>query len=365
MKGQVLSDWVNEGVAAVSSPESHTHPPSAAGLRPELVQQNFDAFQRLAIIGRVCDELIARGCRTAVDVGGYPGLLADHLPAGLSCRAIIDLPACHRPEYARGSALALPLRDQAVDVALCADTLEHVGDPAGAARELGRVARRAVVISAPWKSEATDGVETLLDRWHRQITGCAHPWLSEHRELGLPRREEIRALFGEGGWGTAEFFCGGLAEWTLLQIAMLLADLLPAENMPFSTFNREYNAHWPVGLSTRIPAQPYRTVIVATRDPALAAALARAGDQPLPGPPLTRGLVLIDGLLTAVQQALVMAHGRAESFDAEYRERLEALTSQQAQEIEMLRAELERLRGAAPKGLASLAKRLVGRGPQA
>lgn len=323
-----------------------------------LAAQNFDTYQRLATIAAVCERLVAHGCRTAVDVGGHPGVLADNLPHGLRCLAVIDLPVCLRPDAVRGDALALPLRTGSADVALCSDTLEHVGDPLRATRELIRVARRAVVITAPWKSEATDRVEAMLDRWHRQLTGMAHPWIAEHRENGLPDRRAVVDVFEAAGWKTVELACGTLAEWTLLQVGLLVHDLLPTRHLHLAEFCRDYNAHWHVRLTRRLPAQPYRTVLVGAAETDTLAGLADEEDAPPAAPPLTEALPLIDSLLTALQEALADAATSA-PFETAYRERLEALTSQQAAEIEALRAEIARL-GRGSK-LIARARRAVNR----
>jgi ubiquinone/menaquinone biosynthesis C-methylase UbiE len=43
----------------------------------------------------------------------------------------------------------IPLPDNAVDLALCLEVLEHVGDPERALREIHRVTRRYVILSVP------------------------------------------------------------------------------------------------------------------------------------------------------------------------------------------------------------------------
>ena len=48
-----------------------------------------------------------------------------------------------------GSATALPLPDRSVDLVLAIEVLEHVDDPAGALREIARVASGDVVLSVP------------------------------------------------------------------------------------------------------------------------------------------------------------------------------------------------------------------------
>ncbi len=354
----VLSGVVTVNQESLPTARPMDRTPHHAALQAE----NFDRYQRLATIARVCERLLEKGCTTVADVGGFPGLLADHLPVGLTCRAVIDLAPCPRADHVCGSALALPLRDEAVDVALCADTLEHVGDSEQAARELARVARHAAVISAPWKSEATEAIERRLDEWHRRITGQPHPWLSEHRERGLPDRDAVAGVFRTRGWHTVELACGNLWEWTLLQIAPLALDLLPAGHVDFEAFNRIFNAQWPLRLTTRLPAQPYRTLLVAVRDVAMVEGLEDAEEASDAGPiPLTATMDLVEGLLLGLQEALTSSVGQADQFDRAYRERLETLTAQQAAEIEALRAEIKRLRGRPRGGIANLARRAVTR----
>jgi Methyltransferase domain len=343
------------------SEHASDHDPDSGRQRPlPLISHSFDTFQRMAIIRAVCERLVRAGCTMAIDVGGHPGLLADNLPGGLRCRAVIDLPHCRRPDHVRGSAMALPLRDGQVDVALSSDTLEHVPDRVIAVRELTRVASKAIVISAPWRSEATARVEQTLDRWHQQLTGCSHPWLSEHIELGLPDRGEVEEALRSHGWCLTHFACGTLHEWTMLQTAMLIQDLLPAAHVGMREFHQSYNRDWDGTLSTHLPAQPYRTVLVAASDRSLLDTLiAGASSAPPSPPPLDHGLLLVDRMLTALQEILARESTAQEGFDATYRERLEALTAQQAAEIEALRAETGRLRS--ERGLVGKARRALGR----
>ena len=55
------------------------------------------------------------------------------------------------PHRVCASVLALPFAARSFDVVTCLEVLEHLDDPAAAARELARVARRAVVVSVPFE----------------------------------------------------------------------------------------------------------------------------------------------------------------------------------------------------------------------
>jgi ubiquinone/menaquinone biosynthesis C-methylase UbiE len=83
-------------------------------------------------------DLAANAVRRAAEIYGLPGVQAD--------------------------VQALPFEDEAFDLVLCSETLEHVADMRRAARELVRVARGAVVITVPnepaeWAEHARDTQE--------------------------------------------------------------------------------------------------------------------------------------------------------------------------------------------------------------
>lgn len=99
--------------------------------------------------------------RSVLEVGCGEGELAAHLwREGLRperfeiCdvelqRLRPDLPP--EIEARTASIYALPWPDQAFDLVLCCEVLEHLHDPAAGLRELARVARRHVLLSTPWE----------------------------------------------------------------------------------------------------------------------------------------------------------------------------------------------------------------------
>lgn len=99
--------------------------------------------------------------RSVLEVGCGEGELAAHLwRQGPSPERFeicdVDLerlrPDLPPPIVARPASIyALPWPDQAFDLVLCCEVLEHLHEPAQGLRELARVARHHVLLSTPWE----------------------------------------------------------------------------------------------------------------------------------------------------------------------------------------------------------------------
>jgi SAM-dependent methyltransferase len=114
---------------------------------------------RRTLVRRLCPEL-ARGSARVLDLGCGDGALSADLVERSGARVTAaDLAwkraraAAERPGVgaAQASVYALPFRDDAFDLVVCTDLLEHLDEPELAMRELVRVSRRWVLVSVPWK----------------------------------------------------------------------------------------------------------------------------------------------------------------------------------------------------------------------
>lgn len=88
---------------------------------------------------------------TLLDAGCGEGEMLRRVPLPAGVRTVL---LDRNPESSAqllGSVDALPFASRSFDVVTCLEVLEHQNDPGAAARELARVARRAVVLSVPYE----------------------------------------------------------------------------------------------------------------------------------------------------------------------------------------------------------------------
>lgn len=89
-----------------------------------------------------------------------------------------------------GSGFCLPFKDNSFDNVMCVDTLEHIQNDKRKlfVQELARVARKKLVIATP-HSEAYFFENLILNMG--KLLGKEMKWLTEHKQFGLPIKEEI------------------------------------------------------------------------------------------------------------------------------------------------------------------------------
>lgn len=97
---------------------------------------------------------------SVLEVGCGEGILLHTLRRQLAGKSVVALDidareieaARHNAPFARcvlGSAYGLPFQDQAFDLVICCEVLEHLADPIGAVGELRRVCGRYLLVSVP------------------------------------------------------------------------------------------------------------------------------------------------------------------------------------------------------------------------
>ena len=162
----------------------------------------FDQYQRYKIVTEALDVLREdAGPLRILDVGGgEEGIILRFLPD--DDMEILDrVEVKDVPGFVRGDATALPYEDGAFDYVTSVDVYEHVKmeERRKYLSELRRVARKGVLLAAPFDSEEVRGVEKLANEFHQTVHLQENVWLKEHIKNGLPDLDETRAYFqGEG-----------------------------------------------------------------------------------------------------------------------------------------------------------------------
>ncbi|MFQ5427462.1 MAG: class I SAM-dependent methyltransferase [Thermodesulfobacteriota bacterium] len=178
------------------------------------IQLPFDQYQRYRVVTDAI-EAVRDGKKPlkVLDVGGSPGLLLDFLPK--DDIYILDYVCSPAGRFIRGSGAALPFRDEAFDIAISVDVLEHVAPEVREAFivELKRVSRGYVFLAAPFKTGAVLEAERILFDVIKAAKGEEHTFLQEHLEHGLPEEAAVREALEAGGWQTMSVPNGALKRW--------------------------------------------------------------------------------------------------------------------------------------------------------
>ena len=162
-----------------------------------------------------------------------------------------------------GSVTHLPFRDEAFDVVVSMDTLEHVprNQRAQAVREIFRVARRKVIVGFPFGPESAEFDSEALRA--EQARGILLDWREEHVRHGVPgaelHEELLKASRGTSpGMAVSWFPQEGIDG---LRLRWRLQELVPRDSRIYGLVF--YGLYW---LHARgKPRRAYRRVYVAGR----------------------------------------------------------------------------------------------------
>ena len=211
----------------------------------DLAEQNFDVYQRFGAIQQILVSLGLKSGSSVLDVGGYPGTLADLLADAIPGIQVIttDLLVCPRKNYVSASADALPFADNTFEVVVSSDTLEHLaGDlRQRAINEALRVSRRWVIVGAPFRSPSVEFAETKINALHQKCLGKPNPWLTEHIQNILPELEVVREMLVSGGAAVRVFPNGAVTSWFTMEVLLLLMETFPMLSRLNPALNQHFN----------------------------------------------------------------------------------------------------------------------------
>ncbi len=219
----------------------------------------FDQYQRYHGAAQLIAELGASAGRT-LEMGASPGY--SEVFFDKADLFFTDRYGVHEGRFTVADGAALPYADGTFDVVVALDTLEHILPQHRAAflREIKRVSRDLVVLSAPHATQDVALAEAALQEFVTARFGEVFQTLQEHIDHGLPDAAETRDHLASDGWRVASFGSGYLPRWLLGMIFHheLLATGLPELPDLHAFYNRTVAPH-----DNREPA--YRRVFAASR----------------------------------------------------------------------------------------------------
>jgi len=218
----------------------------------DLLQLPFDQYQRYRDAQEIVS-ILKKGPEklNILDVGGYFQFLGtDLLPATLFLPeenvTVLDTVDCPLPGYVRGTGAQLAFPEDAFDVVMTCDTLEHVkpGERQAFVEELLRVAKDYVILGAPFYKESTQLAEKLLYEFIIRETGYINVPLTEHIQNGLPRLEEVYEILHQKQFDHITLPSGYLYNWLFMMVLRhFILSLYDPAQMDLMV-NKLYNLHF-------------------------------------------------------------------------------------------------------------------------
>jgi SAM-dependent methyltransferase len=188
---------------------------------------NFDSWQRCETVKYILDWCLPKPGAKLLDVGGYPGRMRHLLPHHdwVICDPLVDSPG----EQVKGSADALPFKDNAFDLAVSIDVLEHIAPDkrTDILDEITRVSKHGMILTFPYDSDPVRNAEEKIRTAYKRLFKKEHPWLSEHKQFPLPSLQKILAHLDKKGGQIAALNVGSLHHWVYLQLMDLILESLP------------------------------------------------------------------------------------------------------------------------------------------
>lgn len=325
-------------------------------MHDDVLSMRFDQYQRYRLVADLLERVRADGERLRIlDVGGRTALLRRFLDDEVW---LLDVEPSQEPGLVLADGSRMPFPDDTFDVVAAFDTLEHVPLHLRQAflAECARVARRFVLLAGPYEAPEVVEAELALQRFLSDKLDQHSDHLDQHRDIGLPVREEVEAGLTSLGCTVASLPHANLHRWLVGQCVSFYMDFDPTLADLAKAFHRAYNSE----LYPSDHAAPvYRHFVVA----ALPGATLPAFDGLLAPPMAPPGA--LDGFAGIASELSIFDRER----DAWRNEREKLLTEKQRlgealagreRELEALRAERSARDAADARGLRGLVLRVLG-----
>lgn len=226
---------------------------------------NFDTFQRFNAIRLLITLLPDYPNLSVLDVGGFPGTLADLMPE-IENFITVDTHECDRKNYRKASGANLPFEDKSFDVVISSDTLEHVPakDREAFLNELSRVCRKNIILGCPFKTKENEFAEKSIMNLYDRVFAKPNTWLKEHEDETLPDIDNLISYLNKNHLYYKVFPNGNVVTWYIMEALQVLLNGIPAAFDLFKLCNDSYNHLW----SQQDNREPtYRKIFIASFDP--------------------------------------------------------------------------------------------------
>ena len=213
-----------------------------------LLRLPFDHYGRYRLAADVVEATRNGEARRILDLGGGPGSLQRFLPGDAVVASDVAVPDrwhAAAPSLVVADGAALPFPDDAFDVVVTLDTLEHVRPERREAllREVVRAARSWAVVVCPCATDGVAEADAALLGIVRRRFGDAFPTvtvLEEHLTFGHPDPDVVAGTLRAAGAEVARVPSGRIDRW--LPMMLVFFDLLQlGDDAPVEAVQAWYN----------------------------------------------------------------------------------------------------------------------------
>lgn len=157
-----------------------------------------------------------------LDVGGGSPYMASVLKEStpnhqLTTIDILPKPSDFYGRYIQGDATKMPFESKSFEMVISTDVMEHIPDTNKEAfiRECMRVAKKYVIIAAPFNTEGVDKAEHVVNDLNIKLFGENQPWLNEHFINKKPELHKTLQFIKKLGFETETVGTNNIYDWVL------------------------------------------------------------------------------------------------------------------------------------------------------